>query len=566
MRTVLFKLPVLLLAIILSTGARAQDMSMEGTINPVSADDATVVGGVLRTQVLRDTLVRNPETGQMEKLSVVTDFVDVNVEDLGDDPEEALSRAKAVHRAKVRRVSASDEMTYGDYYTSVAFYLYTFNYPSIDKHGNRIILSSLMAFPYFTQSNWDNGYRFNNVIIGCHCTITSNMECPSDYPNGGFFKSNVNMMQYYASWGKGAFRKEQDDPAYYNILIMPDYEGYGVTKTRPHPYLYQELTARQVIDGVRYGLALFKAGKFAKKDKYSQEWAKQYPYCMRYGKFIPIGASQGGSVAMAVHRYIEQNGLESEMPLAGSVCCDGPYDPVATLKYYMKEDKDAGHNAEELTMPVAIALILKGMLDTNPLMIGHKREEYFSEDFLSTNILQIIEDKQNPSKEMTTEDINDHLVKLYKKGKGEDKEYYRKLLTKDGRANMKEVLTDTAYNYFLKLAKDSISAEAPEGRGLMKDLHRALESNNLTKRWQPQKPICLYHSTKDTVVPYVNFESAKAAFSGITTLYLDDTDKKDHIKACTNFMFAALSTSPDIKFIRTLFGWGEEKDRYTANK
>ena len=566
MKTTIIKLPVLLLAIILSAGAWAQDMSMQGTTKPVNADDATVVGGVLRTQVLRDTLVQNPETGQMEKLSVVADFVDTNVDDLGDDPEEALSRAKADYRAKASRVSASDEMTYGDYYTSVAYYLYTFNYPSIDKHGNRIILSSLMAFPYFTQNNWNNGYRFNNVIIGCHCTITSNKECPSEYPNGGFFQSDVNMMQYYASWGKGAFRKKQDDPAYYNILIMPDYEGYGVTKTLPHPYLYQELTARQVIDAVRYGLALFKAGKFTKKDKYSQEWAKQYPYCMRYGKFIPSGASQGGSVAMAVQRYIEQNGLESEMPLAGSICGDGPYDPVATLKYYMKEDKSAGHNAEELTMPVAIALILKGMLDTNPLMMNHKREDYFSKDFLSTNILQIIEDKQNPSKEMTTDDIKDYLVKLYKKGKDKDKEYYRKLLTEDGRANMKKVLSDTAYNYFRKLAVDSIPAEAPEGRGLMKDLHRALESNNLTKSWQPQNPICLYHSTKDTVVPYANFESAKNAFSRITTLYLDDTDKKDHIKACTNFLFAALSASPDIKFIRTLFGWGEEKDRYTPYK
>ena len=562
----MIKLPVLLLAILLSAGAWAQDMSMQGSTKSVLADDATVVSGVLRTQVVRDTLVQNPETGQMERLPVVTDFLDVRVEDLGDDPEEALSRAKAGYHAKAHRVSASDEMTYGDYYYSVAYYLYTFNYPSIDKHGNRIILSSLMAFPYFTQSNWDDGYRFNNVIIGCHCTITSNKECPSEYPNGGFFKSDVNMMQYYASWGKGAFRKKQDDPAYYNILILPDYEGYGVTKTRPHPYLYQELTARQVIDGVRYGLALFRAGKFTTKDKYSQQWAMQYPHCMRYGKFIPIGASQGGSVAMAVHRYIEQNGLESEMPLAGSICCDGPYDPVATLKYYMKEDKAAKHEAGELTMPVAIALILKGMLDTNPLMMSHKREDYFTEDFLSTNILQIIEDKQNPSKEMTTDDIKNHLVKLYKKGKGEDKEYYRELLTKDGRANMKKVLTVSAYNYFVGLAKDSISAEAPEGRGLMKDLHRALESNNLTKRWQPQKPICLYHSTKDTVVPYVNFESAKAAFSGITTLYLDDTDKEDHIEACTNFMFAAPSTSPDIKFIRTLFGWGEEKDRYTANK
>jgi hypothetical protein len=224
----------------------------------------------------------------------------------------------------------------------------------------------------------------------------------------------------------------------------------------------------------------------------------------------------------------------------------------------MKEDKAANHNAGELTMPVAIALILKGMLDTNPLMMGHKREDYFTEDFLSTNILQIIEDKQDPSKEMTTDDIKDHLVKLYKKGKGENKEYYRELLTEEGRANMKKVLTDTAYNYFVKLTKDSIPAYAPKGRGLMEDLHRALESNNLTKRWQPGKPICLFHSTKDTVVPYVNFESAKAAFSKVTTLYLDDTDKKDHIKACTNFMFAALSASPDIKFIRTLFGWGED--------
>jgi hypothetical protein len=30
----------------------------------------------------------------------------------------------------------------------------------------------------------------------------------------------------------------------YNLVIMPDYEGYGVTRSHAHPYLYQELTAR----------------------------------------------------------------------------------------------------------------------------------------------------------------------------------------------------------------------------------------------------------------------------------------------------------------------------------
>ena len=42
----------------------------------------------------------------------------------------------------------------------------------------------------------------------------------------------------------------------------------------------------------------------------------------------------------------------------------------------------------------------------------------------------------------------------------------------------------------------------------MEDLHFALESNNMTKGWQPQHPIFMYHSFKDTVVPEVNRERA----------------------------------------------------------
>lgn len=524
---------------------------------PVLADDATVVNGVLRTQVLRDSLMMSSETGRMEPMPVVVGYIDVPVDDLGSSPEMALERAKTSYRARTKRsAAASGQLDYGDYYSGVAYYLYTFSYPSIDCHGNEIVLSSLMAFPYFSEGYWNDGYRFNNVIIGCHCTITSNSECPSCYPTGGYFKSDVSMMQYYASWGKG-IRKDMDDPAYYNVLIMPDYEGYGITKDRPHPYLYQELTARQVVDGVRYGMALFRAGRFAgKNETVSPQWAQRSD-AFRYGKYIPIGASQGGSVAMAVHRFIEQNGLTGEMPLAGSVCCDGPYDPVATLKYFMRDDLDAGHEAGELSMPVAIALIIKGMLDTNPLMMKYKATDFFSQTFIDTGILDIIADKQYEAKEKTTTDIEKYLQKLSKQDK------YQQMLTSDGRARLEYVLTPRAYEYMQKLAKGEPLPDYEE----MDDLARALESNNMTVGWVPQQPVCLFHSTKDTVVPYDNYRSAKSRFSSNgCTLYLDDSDTGDHVPACSNFMFTFFGASPDIKFIRTLFDWGSSKyTKYTGN-
>ena len=58
----------------------------------------------------------------------------------------------------------------------------------------------------------------------------------------------------YASFMGG----EQADYVGRCIVIAPDYEGYGVTKDVPHPYLSQRVTAQQMIDGVKYGLQLYK--------------------------------------------------------------------------------------------------------------------------------------------------------------------------------------------------------------------------------------------------------------------------------------------------------------------
>lgn len=88
-------------------------------------------------------------------------------------------------------------------------------------------------------------------------------------------------------------------------------------------------------------------------------------------------------MALATHRFIEQNGLTDELNFAGSVCGDGPYDPIATLMYYVKQYND--HYV--MSMPVVLPLILKGMCDSNPYMKNHQVSDYLSSDFLATGIL-----------------------------------------------------------------------------------------------------------------------------------------------------------------------------------
>ena len=99
-----------------------------------------------------------------------------------------------------------------------------------------------------------------------------------------------------------------------SILIASDYEGYGVTKDHSHPYLAQTVTARQVIDGVKYGLQLYKKETDAQK---------ALPFADNWRTF-GFGYSQGGAVALAVQRYIEQNDLSNELHYQGTLAGDGP--------------------------------------------------------------------------------------------------------------------------------------------------------------------------------------------------------------------------------------------------
>jgi hypothetical protein len=205
----------------------------------------------------------------------------------------------------------------------------TIRYTTTDVDGNNIECSELLVWPYNAVCNPNP----DHVVIGCHCTITSNFERPSNFSNLGH-KNDVNMLACFAN----PVSQEA-------LVIVPDYQGYGATHGDSHPYCNREVTARQVIDGVKAGITYF--------EKYEKKLEKNW-------KSVAVGYSQGGAVAAGVLRYAQEHGL-SDLRLAGAVCGDGPYDPVAHLRYYITDNgetydgsKKTKHEAGTVSMPIVM--------------------------------------------------------------------------------------------------------------------------------------------------------------------------------------------------------------------
>jgi dienelactone hydrolase len=87
------------------------------------------------------------------------------------------------------------------------------------------------------------------------------------------------------------------------VVIAPNYVGFASSSADYHPYLDYEQQSRDVIDAIAAGKRLLSAQRVRQS-----------------GKLFLTGFSQGGWVAMAVHRKLEATGqkLTASMPAAGS--------------------------------------------------------------------------------------------------------------------------------------------------------------------------------------------------------------------------------------------------------
>ena len=451
-----------------------------------------------------------------------------------------------------RRALSATKLTgsLNTFFANLTFYVFKFTYESIDSEGKPVTLSGIAAAPDPKLSS-----EVNNMLIGTHITITSDAERPSNQTTklestdwgilfsmaagkptekatgvkvGGAVLNTVLNTATLGLWGVAkstvdVVRIIKYDECRRNFVVMPDYEGYGVTVNRAHPYLYQELTARQVADAARAAYYAYHndAGLKDIHLKFRKDW-----------KTVVCGYSQGGSVAMVTQRFMEQNHIDDEFHLAGSICGDGPYDPMSTLMYYVKCDKED----KSMSMPVVLPLIVKGMLDTNPYMRAHKAADYFNPKFIETGILDWIGQKKK-----TTGDIENAFKDCYYNGKNGDKTYFRDILEPNGSAKMRNIMNKECLDYFTNIYdkykdkyKTAEGIPLPEKRGVMEDLHMALASNDLTNGWEPKHHILLFHSNADTTVPYDNAERAKAKLGDWAVLHTANL-KHDHVDSGKDF-------------------------------
>ena len=387
-----------------------------------------------------------------------------------------------------------DDSLYGTGYAQSAKWV-TIRYKSTSVDGSTKDFSELIVYPYNRILKNPNP---KNLIIGCHCTITSNAERPSNFSKLSF-RTDVSMLALkFAASDRNC------------LVVIPDYEGYGSTHGDPHPYCNRDVTAKQVVDGAKAAVAWYEENE----KKMAENWAA-----------IPVGYSQGGAVAAGTLRYHTRFSDGHDLNMVGAVCGDGPYDPLATLKTYIEKDR--------LYMPVAPALLLKGAIDTNKGLKaqGCTYKDFVTDDFYNTGIFDWLQKKN-----LTTDDIQTELLKISKAYKGGFKMYCwsktdKKFMLYDPEnANGRDwdLSNGNAMSYctvdqcfkpgVIAFFKDgSIKGDVPENK--LKALEQALKENSLYYGNYVPDPdefsmggterFTLFHSTGDEVVPVSNMESVR---------------------------------------------------------
>jgi pimeloyl-ACP methyl ester carboxylesterase len=238
-------------------------------------------------------------------------------------------------------------------------------------------------------------------------------------------------------------------------LIIPDYQGYGITADQIHPYLVMNLTAQHVID-------MYQAVR---------PWLEAVDRIPDDPNLDLMGYSQGGATTMAVMKMIEEkyNNPDSlkYVSLHRVYAGGGPYDVQATYERFVTTDT-AGY-------PVAVPLVMQGMILGNKLDI--KMNELM-QDWLYNNM-----DAWINSKKYTSAQLNQMI----------------------GTKVTHEILTPKGM--------DQTSKEVAE---LYKAMSM---NSVVSYKWEPKASVYIMHSMDDETVPYSNATRARSKWSNSNITY-----------------------------------------------
>ena len=419
--------------------------------------------------------------------------------------------------------------------------VYYFNYPTINSAGERIVLSS--ALVAWTPSDRQENDSIETVHIYSHATIGADEERPT---STGFSKEQI-VLQTIPRRNYASYEGVSADYMGRCIIIAPDYEGFGLTKDLPHPYLSQRLTARQVLDAVNYGLELYR--------KQSAERTSDDPLLplKKDWRMYAVGFSQGGAVTLALQRMIEEEGLSEPLHFYGSICGDGPYDLIETLRYYCQDNGtsygvETEHRKGTCTYPVVIPLIIKGMCATHPAMAKYRIEDFLSQQLIDTDVLSWIDSKEYTTSEMSKmwyDQLQSGLLTLERYYSPEQMaELFSSIVEDKVVGHLDKMFTPETFAYLNN--PDSMSVVPSNPTSAQQALHFALADNSVIKGWEPQHRIQFYHSRYDMVVPFGNYLAFRNAHPDIeNSIYcINDTFSiSDHMTAATIFFLELIGTN-----------------------
>lgn len=268
------------------------------------------------------------------------------------------------------------------------------------------------------------------MILDNHYTMTKNSEVPSvagSVACGVLFESSM-------------------------VMVAPDYLGYGCTKGLDHPYLCHHQNAMSSLDLTRVA-----------RDIIARRGVE-----LELDALFNFGYSQGGGVAMAVHRELEQDKeLARELHFVKSYCGSGPYDLTATLNASLIQGT--------LDQPCLLPLVVKGLLTGFPQCFAEGRSfaDFFRPELIKAGLEQWIDAKNLSSDEISKRMLNvsggDHSVWAF-------------------------------------LAEEILTGQSP----LMQELMAVAQADLLLDGWKPSYPLKLYHQPTDELVPFANTERAIA--------------------------------------------------------
>ena len=340
----------------------------------------------------------------------------------------------------------------------------TVNYWSVDGKGQPIQLSGDVYLP----KAWGSYVDCEDILLSCHPTALKDM-----------------MITMFS------MRSHVADKV---VVIEPHYIGFGETKNMSQTYLCQKLIAQQCADMIPAAIKVLE-----------QKGAK---LASNYGTYV-AGYSQGGGNAFAVGRYLETEASDEMKKLANLkkvICGAGPYDPMATFRYWLQTDR--------LSLTMVLPMVIKGMMEGHSdIMNGITLKSYFSDLYLSTGIVDEVDNHQL-GLDLMLVDMSSELESIrLEKCEGSQMFYWMR---------------------FSGIMSDEV--KDPNSH-IRKALEESMSMEVITD-WVPTVPVVLFTSTKDNVIPIeANAQAAynkmKAAGAKNVTLIMDDFG--DHIAAQTKF-------------------------------